>query len=555
MSYHLIEKEKNGKEIYPCDFRNKKVFLPFNELPFEGDSTSRFYMAPAGVPCRRQHWCYFGQIESLRARSPCLMLAVEDMYTGQWEIPVILTFPEDQIDVESLRPGHTIAILYPERSFCLGENVVVRVRDPAKIKVFPCDLDTLLQINEVMEEQTSLDDYVRCANCGKKENRDAPSPPRCSGCFGISYCGVNDHWNTMHKDECKIFKDLDWFKTLDWGSYAEETTFDRPHRTQIVSTEDAEQRGTYFFDPAWCNAEPVYIRPLKPSFSIHSGEMLWGQLPCIVNGMKNAERDNPDDLSASERGRQDSSDGWMYRVAARPGVWKIAKVHVRDRPHTQSGWIAYHESQDPLSLVERSRYVGYNSKSPSVSFVNRYDWGYHMPDLGNIPRTWADIDPDSGWKALLEREHRRKRVHKVICSSPLEDLGANHPDAARAKRREYYQSNKIFLLDADKAPGLVKFLARPSIMDDASWDRLPDGTWKKPLSYSLFSGERGMNSESCFGCNLHIPLTGSDWDYGRLIFSDELSTRFPGDREMIAFWYDVDMYGEYDEDEPACEPL
>ncbi len=60
------------------------------------------------------------------------MLAVEDMYTGQWEIPVILTFPENQIDVESLQPGHTIAILYPERSFCLGENVVVRVSRSSK---------------------------------------------------------------------------------------------------------------------------------------------------------------------------------------------------------------------------------------------------------------------------------------------------------------------------------------------------------------------------------------------------------------------------------------
>ncbi|KAK0467862.1 uncharacterized protein EV420DRAFT_1635130 [Desarmillaria tabescens] len=173
-----------------------------------------------------------------------------------------------------------------------------------------------------------------------------------------------------------------------------------------------------------------------------------------------------------------------------------------------------------------------------------------MPDLGNTPRTWADLDPGSGWKALLESEHR---VGKIICG--LDDLGANHPDAARAKRREYYQSNKIFLLDADKAPGLVKFLARPSIMDDAGWDRLPDGTWKKPLSYSLFSGERGMDTESCFGCNLHIPLTSADWDYGRLIFSDELSARFPEDREMIAFWYDVNMYGEGDEDDPACQPL
>ncbi|KAK0206078.1 hypothetical protein DFS33DRAFT_555011 [Desarmillaria ectypa] len=133
------------------------------------------------------------------------MLAVEYMYTGQRELPALLTFPEDQIDVESLQPGHTIAVLYPERSFCLGEHVVMRVCDPAKIKVFPYDLDTLLQINEVMEEQTSLDDYVYCANCGKKENRDTPSLLRCTGCLGISYCGKScqkDDREAMHKDEC-----------------------------------------------------------------------------------------------------------------------------------------------------------------------------------------------------------------------------------------------------------------------------------------------------------------------------------------------------------------
>lgn len=71
---------------------------------------------------------------------------------------------------------------------------------------------------------------------------------------------------------------------------------------------------------------------------------------------------------------------------------------------------------------------------------------------------------------------------------------------------------------------------RPNIKDDASWDRLPDGTWNKSLWYSLFSGERGMNSESCFRYGLRIPLTGLDWDYRKLIFSDELSTGFQGDR-------------------------
>lgn len=73
------------------------------------------------------------------------MLVVEVLYTGQSELPVILIFLEDQIDVESLQPGHTIAVLYPERSFCLGEHVIMRVREPAKLKVLPYDLDTLLQ--------------------------------------------------------------------------------------------------------------------------------------------------------------------------------------------------------------------------------------------------------------------------------------------------------------------------------------------------------------------------------------------------------------------------
>lgn len=100
-------------------------------------------------------------------------------------------------------------------------------------------------------------------------------PPllRYTGCLRISYYREfcqKENWKTLCKDGCEIFKDLDWFKTLDWGSYVEKTTSDRAHPAQIVSTDKAGQNENYFFNPAWCDAEPVYVRPLKSSFSIVS---------------------------------------------------------------------------------------------------------------------------------------------------------------------------------------------------------------------------------------------------------------------------------------------
>ncbi|KAK0467860.1 uncharacterized protein EV420DRAFT_1501626 [Desarmillaria tabescens] len=125
------------------------------------------------------------------------MLAVEDMHTpSRRELPVLLTFRDGQIDVESLQPGHTIAVLYPERSFCLGEHVVMRVRDPAKIKVFPCDLDTLLQINEVIRDRHPL--ATTCiVQIMRRGSRDTLSLLRCTGCFGIPCCGKQRGFRTV----------------------------------------------------------------------------------------------------------------------------------------------------------------------------------------------------------------------------------------------------------------------------------------------------------------------------------------------------------------------
>jgi hypothetical protein len=59
-----------------------------------------------------------------------------------------------------------------------------------------------------------------------------------------------------------------------------------------------------------------------------------------------------------------------------------------------------------------------------------------------------------------------------------------------------------------------------------------------------------------FGCNLNHIGT-ADWDYARLIFSDDESEKFPGEKELVAFWYDGNnSYDEFEDTygKPLGEP-
>ena len=51
-----------------------------------------------------------------------------------------------------------------------------------------------------------------------------------------------------------------------------------------------------------------------------------------------------------------------------------------------------------------------------------------------------------------------------------------------------------------------------------------------------------------FGC--HLRFGDSEWDAGRMIFGKENSAMFPGEKELIAFWYD-DCHAHYGDIEPG----
>ena len=88
----------------------------------------------------------------------------------------------------------------------------------------------------------------------------------------------------------------------------------------------------------------------------------------------------------------------------------------------------------------------------NLAYVNRYDWGCHFYGNGDTARTLADIDPESGWLAAIERWKRLRQVHKY-CEK-------GHPDRDRWDRIERLRYHRIFLLDADKTPEVIKLLAR-----------------------------------------------------------------------------------------------
>ncbi|KAJ7270428.1 hypothetical protein C8J57DRAFT_1508460 [Mycena rebaudengoi] len=104
--------------------------------------------------------------------------------------------------------------------------------------------------------------------------------------------------------------------------------------------------------------------------------------------------------------------------------------------------------------------------------------------------------------------------------------------------------HNIFIVDAAQAPNVVKALARPGKLDEHLQEH---------QSSSFFASESAQQ----LGCNIKFIGDDEDWEFARLIFSDDDSTVFPGE-ELVGFWYDQDNRyhedAEYNE-RPLEDPL
>ncbi|KAF7340808.1 SET domain-containing protein [Mycena sanguinolenta] len=516
----------------------KSLQFPFNNLRNPKSFPSFTECAPVELYDRRdwdnsllpppRHWCYLGEIVERTTVPIRNVLTVRDKDGRETQL-------SSNFDLEAqfnVKVGSTIAILYAERKYFSFGEYGLRLDHVKFVKIFPCNLETLLRINDVIESETSAVSPKKCQGCGKEEEPKKTKLLRCSRCLGTLYCGKECQtaaWKGGHKHECKVFEAvIELKRSRDWGNKKPRNWIAFGEREEPRAVEDEDEEEEYdsdsddYIPPEWKDATPAIVKDLQGTFSIASGELLWGQLTSIVGGLLTSAHDFPSTQDRAVPGDTIYTQNHTYRAPAKPGVWKIARINGYGDPDaSDNSWLAYHSSCDPVELLLRARHVCWDTRSdnPLVRWVNRYDWGSNCADPQRTARIFADIDADSGWAAAYARE---KRLHAA--GKYRRD---NNPENKRWDRLEYtHASHNIFLVDAINGPNVLKLLARPSELE-AHLDR--------EKSSSLFKNE---DDADAFGCNL--AFIGQEWEFARLIFGEEDSSTFPGEKELVGFWYDAD---------------
>ncbi|KAJ7641754.1 hypothetical protein FB45DRAFT_900947 [Roridomyces roridus] len=206
--------DEASKRFPPKNLRNPKSFPSYVQCsPYELYEARDRHNAPMPPP---RHWCYLGEIEEAGG-------LIRNSFTlkdkdGQ-STDLMTNF--DPSALGTVKEGYTIAILYAEKKYFSLGVYGLRVDHAKFVKVFPCDLDTLLRINDDIEE-TPVDNCAeKCKECGKEADA-ATKLLRCSQCRAVSYCGKDCQtaaWKDKHKRECKIFSDVIELKeSRDWGN-------------------------------------------------------------------------------------------------------------------------------------------------------------------------------------------------------------------------------------------------------------------------------------------------------------------------------------------------
>ncbi|KAJ7659401.1 hypothetical protein B0H17DRAFT_860784, partial [Mycena rosella] len=151
-----------------------------------------------------RHWCYLGEILEHMTSPIRNVLTVQDKADKRTHLSTNFDL-EAQFDV---KVGSTVAVLYAERKYFSLGVYGLRLDHAKFVKIFPCNLETLLRINDDIENETPVDSPRECKGCGKEEEPNKSALLRCSHCLGASYCGKEcqmEAWKRGHKRECKVF--------------------------------------------------------------------------------------------------------------------------------------------------------------------------------------------------------------------------------------------------------------------------------------------------------------------------------------------------------------
>ncbi|KAI5794097.1 hypothetical protein FPQ18DRAFT_235112, partial [Pyronema domesticum] len=163
-----------------------------------------------------RHWCLLGEITEIVPWPVRLCIHIRDMDNEE----LMVSFNDDQRGATfarhpNLKPGSTMAFLYPEFHAFMDGQTGLRIEQPAihagAVKILPYSMDTILKVNDQIWKKKG------CLECQKCQKKDIELK-RCSRCQSAIYCGKDcqtTDWKE-HKKVCKVFAEVKWFTDKDW---------------------------------------------------------------------------------------------------------------------------------------------------------------------------------------------------------------------------------------------------------------------------------------------------------------------------------------------------
>ncbi|KAI5814378.1 hypothetical protein BZA77DRAFT_295075 [Pyronema omphalodes] len=194
---------------------------PRNPSNLRDERTFRAYDPEDYLSLNQQrHWCLLGEITDIVPWPMRLCFHIRDMDDEQ----LIVSFYDNQrgatfANHPDLKPGNTVALLYPELHQFADGQTGFRIEDgdiqARSIKILPYSMDTILKANDLIWKNNGSSE---CYNCQKKD----VELKRCARCQSIHYCGKDCQtadWKE-HKKLCKAFVEVKWFTDKNWTSPA-----------------------------------------------------------------------------------------------------------------------------------------------------------------------------------------------------------------------------------------------------------------------------------------------------------------------------------------------
>lgn len=201
------------------------------------------------------------------------------------------------------------------------------------------------------------------------------------------------------------------------------------HPLNLVSRETALETNRRTKPSLQLDSSPIAPVDFPGQFTVRSGELLWGQLQCIVEGAAVSMDETQENALSGDFSGTILVHDYRFRVAAKLGTWKVARIYYQTDKTPEkrfNAFVAYHESADVRKLIVQSAKIGISNgqghKNQDIVYINRYDWV-------SISSSSLSCSPLQSW-------HHGRDTKVVPAVNGLKEEKSEPNDQANAAREE-----------------------------------------------------------------------------------------------------------------------